>query len=96
MKRYKGKLEMSVEPDNPYTMAGNVITHECVVFCRQVPYLIHEITQALEQMKPAEQIKVMEYITEITDKRITFELLIKDRSRSMIDFYRYPEKFGIK
>lgn len=53
-------------------------------------------TIALQRMSNEEQIKVMRYITRITDKRIKFELLIKDRPRSYIDFYQYPEKFGIK
>ncbi len=96
MKKHFGKLEHSISPLNPYTPDGEVRVEEYVVFYRREPYLLHELTRALQRMSNEEQIKVMRYITRITDKRIKFELLIKDRPRSHIDFYQYPEKFGIK
>lgn len=95
MKKYIGKLELSTSPFNPYTPDGEVQIEEHVVFYRHEPYLFHELKNALKRMSNEEQIKVMRYITRITNKRIKFELLIKERPWSAIDFYQYPEKFGI-
>ena len=64
-----------------YEFDGTVRVEEIIKHYRFVPQNIYEVTRAFDLMTEEEQIKVLKYITRITNKRITFRALQKPMSK---------------
>ena len=63
---------------------GTVRVSETVTYYRYVPQKIYEIDMALNYLNDDELIKVMKYISRITDKRCTFRSLQKPMSAKQL------------
>lgn len=63
---------------------GTVRVSETVTYYRYVPQKIYEIDMALNYLNDDELIKVMKYISRITDKRCTFKSLQKPMSAKQL------------
>lgn len=67
-----------------YQFDGTVCVEEMVSVHRYVPQKIYEINKALYCMSDEELLKIMKYITRITDKRCTFRSLAKKMSNKRL------------
>ncbi|MBQ9035752.1 MAG: hypothetical protein IJ099_07350 [Alphaproteobacteria bacterium] len=74
MVEYIGKRDICFHTEHTRLPWEDVRIEEHIKYDRYVPYLIHEITNALERMSEDEQLKVIEAITCITDNRIKFDI----------------------
>ena len=71
-------------PEDRFQPDGMVRVTETVKYYRYLPQKIYEITQALYCLDDDELIKVMKYISRITDKRCTFRSLQKPMSKRQL------------
>ena len=67
--------------EDSFSHDGTVTMTEYIKHYRTMPLKKYEIMQAFDEMSDEEQIKVLKYVTRITNKRITFRALQKPMSK---------------
>ena len=93
MREYTGEITHDTLDGYFSELSDYVSFAETVKFYRSVPRKIYDIDHALAMMSDEEQIKVMKYITRITNKRITFKLLApKPRKKPDFSIFERAEK----